>query len=116
MRVYTGPTQASRTAPRVRHIMLCLAMAAAFPVARANKDLTALSLEQLMGLRIVGASRYEQKQSEVAAAPRVMDQGVMLNMAVAQGRVTFEANLVAARRSRLNLSSKLLHLATEVVQ
>ncbi len=52
----------------------------------------------------------------VADAPGAVHQGVMLNMAVAQGRVTFEANLVAARSARLNLSSKLLRLATEVVQ
>ncbi len=52
----------------------------------------------------------------VADAPGSVLQGVMLNMALAQGRITFEANLVAARGARLNLSSKLLRLATEVVQ
>lgn len=52
----------------------------------------------------------------VADVPGAMHQGVMLNMAVAQGRITFEANLVAARSAGLNLSSKLLRLATEVVQ
>ena len=52
----------------------------------------------------------------VADAPGAMQQGVMLNMAVAQGRITFEANLAAARSARLNLSSKLLRLATEVLQ
>jgi hypothetical protein len=42
--------------------------------------------------------------------------GVALNMAVAANRITFEANLAAARGAGLNLSSKLLHLATEVIQ
>jgi hypothetical protein len=42
--------------------------------------------------------------------------GVALNMAVAANRITFEANLGAARSAGLNLSSKLLHLATEVIQ
>ena len=52
----------------------------------------------------------------VADAPGAVQQGAALNMSVAQGRVTFEANLSAARSARLNLSSKLLRLATEVVQ
>ena len=52
----------------------------------------------------------------VADSPGAIRQGVMLNMTVVQGRVTFEANLVAARDARLNLSSKLLRLATEVIQ
>ena len=52
----------------------------------------------------------------VADTPGAMRQGVALNMAVSQGRVTFEANLQAARRAGLNLSSKLLRLATEVKQ
>jgi hypothetical protein len=45
-----------------------------------------------------------------------MRRGVALNMNVAGGKITFEANLQAARRAGLNLSSKLLRLATEVVQ
>lgn len=52
----------------------------------------------------------------IADTPGTLRQGVMLNMALAQGRVTFEANLTAARNARLTLSSKLLRLATEVVQ
>jgi YfiR/HmsC-like len=43
-------------------------------------------------------------------------QGVALNMAVSRNKVSFEANLKAARAARLNLSSKLLRLATEVIQ
>ena len=43
-------------------------------------------------------------------------QGVALNMAVNQNRITFEASQVAARANRLTLSSKLLRLATEVYQ
>jgi hypothetical protein len=43
-------------------------------------------------------------------------QGVALNMNMDQNKVTFEANLAAARRNRLNLSSKLLRLATKVFQ
>jgi hypothetical protein len=42
--------------------------------------------------------------------------GIMLNMAVSQDRVTFEANQRAARTAGLVLSSRLLKLATEVSQ
>jgi hypothetical protein len=41
-------------------------------------------------------------------------QGVARNMNVVNGKVTFEANLGAARGAQLKLSSKLLQLATEV--
>jgi YfiR/HmsC-like len=52
----------------------------------------------------------------VADSPGAMHQGVMLNMNVADGKVSFEANLQAARGAGLDLSSKLLRLATEVRQ
>lgn len=52
----------------------------------------------------------------VADSPGVMRQGVILNMGTKQSRVTFEANLAVARANRLNLSSKLLSLASEVRQ
>jgi YfiR/HmsC-like len=52
----------------------------------------------------------------VADSPGALRQGVALNMNIAQGRVSFEANLVAARAARLKLSSHLLRLATEVIQ
>ncbi|WP_338416356.1 TonB-dependent receptor [uncultured Sphaerotilus sp.] len=40
----------------------------------AGEDLTALSLEQLLEVTITGASKYEQKQSEVAAAVSVISR------------------------------------------
>lgn len=43
-------------------------------------------------------------------------QGVALNMGVEQNKVIFEANLAAARGNKVNLSSKLLRLATKVFQ
>lgn len=52
----------------------------------------------------------------IADSPGAMRRGVMLNMNVAQGKVSFEANLQAARGVGLTLSSKLLRLATEVQQ
>jgi outer membrane receptor for ferrienterochelin and colicin len=51
--------------------LLCLAAAAGFP-AQAASNLTQFSLEQLLDTPIVGASKYEQKQSEVAAAASVI--------------------------------------------
>lgn len=58
----------------------------------------------------------DQPVLTVADSPGAMRGGVALNMAVAQGRVTFEANLQVARAAGLGLSSKLLRLATEVQQ
>lgn len=52
----------------------------------------------------------------VADSPGAAQQGVALNMAVSHNKVTFEANLAAARAAGLGLSSKLLRLATEVIQ
>lgn len=52
----------------------------------------------------------------VADSPGAMRQGVALNMGTRQSKVTFEANLAAARFNRLNISSKLLSLASEVRQ
>ncbi len=52
----------------------------------------------------------------LADSPGATRQGVALNMSVAQNKITFEANLEAARAARLNLSSKLLRLAAEVRQ
>jgi len=52
----------------------------------------------------------------VADSPGAMRQGVALNMGTRQSKVTFEANLAAARSNGLNLSSKLLNLAGEVKQ
>lgn len=50
----------------------------------------------------------------VADTPGAAHQGAALNMNLAQGRVSFEANLEAARAARLKFSSRLLRLATEV--
>lgn len=52
----------------------------------------------------------------IADSIGAMRQGVVLNMGTRQGRVTIEANLAAARRNGLNLSSKMLNLASEVKQ
>jgi hypothetical protein len=41
-------------------------------------------------------------------------QGVALNMLVERNKVSFEANLQPVRQARLQLSSKLLRLATRV--
>ena len=51
--------------------LLACALLAAFP-AYATTELNELSLEQLMEVPIIGASKYAQKQSEVAAAVSVI--------------------------------------------
>jgi len=52
----------------------------------------------------------------VADAPGGAPRGIVLNMEMRQGRLAFRANLAEARNRGLNLSSKLLRLASEVVQ
>jgi len=52
----------------------------------------------------------------VADSPGATKQGVILNMVVVKDKVQFEANLHAARAARLTISSKLLRLATDVIQ
>ena len=52
----------------------------------------------------------------IADSAGAMRRGVALNMNVAGGKVTFEANVQAARAHAVTLSSKLLRLATEVQQ
>jgi outer membrane receptor protein involved in Fe transport len=54
-----------------RRLLLCLAGVATLHQAAAA-DLTDMSLEQLMQISVVGASKYEQKQSEVGAAVSVI--------------------------------------------
>ena len=58
-------------ASRYRGLLLCLACIAALHEASAA-DVTEMSLEQLMQIGVVGASKYEQKQSEVGAAVSVI--------------------------------------------
>jgi hypothetical protein len=52
----------------------------------------------------------------VADSPGATRQGTALNMNIVQGRVSFEANLVAARGAQLKLSANLLRLATDVIR
>ncbi|MDB5907045.1 MAG: putative transrane protein [Massilia sp.] len=52
----------------------------------------------------------------VADSPGAAQAGVILNMGLEQNRISFKANLGAARDARIILSSKLLRLATEVFQ
>ena len=75
-----------------------------------------ISTAAIDGLPRVLASTRGRPVLIVADSAGAAHQGVALNMNVQQGRVSFEANLAAARSARLNLSSKLLRLATEVIQ
>jgi len=52
----------------------------------------------------------------VTDSPGASRLGSTLNMTVVQGRVTFQANRKVARESGIDLSSRLLRLATEVIQ
>lgn len=50
----------------------------------------------------------------IADSPGAGRQGVVLNMAIKEGKVIFEANIAMAKRNGLNLSSQLLRFASEV--
>lgn len=52
----------------------------------------------------------------IADVPDVGQQGVILNMAIKEGKITFEANLATTKRNGLKLSSQLLRFATKVYQ
>jgi YfiR/HmsC-like len=52
----------------------------------------------------------------VADTPGAAKMGVMLNLSIRQNKVSFEANLAAARRAKVVLGSRLLRLTTEVIQ
>lgn len=64
----------------------------------------------------VAETLREQPALIVADTAGALRRGAMLNMNLQGERVTFEANLVAARTAKLGLSSRLLRLATEVIQ
>lgn len=62
----------------------------------------------------------ETLQSEpvltIADTSGALDAGVGINMVLNQGKISFEVNLEAAHSAQINLSSKLLRLASRVLQ
>ena len=52
----------------------------------------------------------------IADSPEAASKGVIINMNLAQNKINFEVNLESARRVRLDISARLLQLATEVYQ
>lgn len=61
---------------RIQALLFCLPVLAASSLANAvATDITDLSLEQLLEVSIIGASKYEQKQGEVAAAVSIITRG-----------------------------------------
>ncbi len=65
--------------------------------------------------KVIGALQ-DKPVLTVTDSPGASQHGAVLNMNVNDDKVTFEANLIAARKAGLNLSSQLLRLATEVRQ
>lgn len=89
----------------------------------------AVSVEALTGCQVVfiGQSAIgnlprvlehlgDQAVLTVTDAPGSVTRGIVLAMEMMQGRLVFRANLAEARSRGLVLSSKLLRLASEVVQ
>ncbi len=62
----------ARRLPGVPLTLIALALASLSTAARAERELTELSLDQLLDLPVVSASRFEQKASETPAAVTVV--------------------------------------------
>ncbi len=75
-------------------------------IARTASDNLAQVLNRLNGKPVL----------TMADTPSAARRGVVLNMDTRQNRIVFEANLAAARANGLNLSSRLLRLATDVIR
>lgn len=71
MRHIAAPIQARLPRRRTATSALCAALALPLST-QASDDAAALSLEQLLDVAVVGAAKYEQKQSHVAAAVSVI--------------------------------------------
>lgn len=52
----------------------------------------------------------------IGEEPAAADDGVMVRLAEADGRITFDVDLAAARQGRLQISSRLLRLARKVAE
>jgi hypothetical protein len=91
----------------------------------AIKPLTAGESPRSCQILFIGASEPAETGrllEEIKGAPvltitegnHAADQGVMINLLMDQRKIAFEVNLEAARRARLDISSKLLRLARRV--
>ncbi|WP_428422508.1 TonB-dependent receptor plug domain-containing protein [Methylibium sp.] len=72
MTASTAGAPESPSALQRRKLTLCVALAVAMPARAATVDLTTVDMEQLMQLTVVSAAKYEQQQSEVAAAASII--------------------------------------------
>lgn len=79
-------------------------------------QLVFISRSEISNLKKVIDTLKDKPILTVADSPGANQLGVVLNMAVKEDQVTFEANLKKAREVGLNLSSQLLRLATKVLQ
>ncbi|MBK7492243.1 MAG: YfiR family protein [Nitrosomonas sp.] len=52
----------------------------------------------------------------LADSPNAISHGIMINMSLVNEKIIFEINLGIVRKSGLDISSKLLQLATKVYQ
>ena len=62
------------------------------------------------------ASTQGEPVLTIADSPEAASKGVIINMNLTQNKINFEVNLESARSVRLDISSRLLQLATKVYQ
>lgn len=82
----------------------------------AQCQLVFISRPAINNLAAIIDAIHDKPVLTVADSPEAARQGVVINMNVIEDKVTFEANLLIAKKAGLNLSSQLLRLATEVYQ
>ncbi len=59
---------------------------------------------------------HEKSILTIADSPAAASEGVIINMTLSQNKINFEINLQSAHSVKLNISSKLLQLASKVYQ
>lgn len=81
-----------------------------------NCQITFISAPAMAQLPRVLEDARSHPMLTIADSPGAARQGVALNLTLNRNKISFEANLLAASGGQIKLSSKLLRLATEVIQ
>ncbi len=81
-----------------------------------NCQITFISASAITHLPRVLEDARNHPMLTIADSPGAARQGVALNLTLNRNKISFEANLLAASAGQVKLSSKLLRLATEVIQ
>jgi hypothetical protein len=81
-----------------------------------NCQITFISAAAITQLPRVLDDARSHPMLTIADSPGAARHGATLNLTLNRNKISFEANLLAASAAQVKLSSKLLRLATEVIQ